>query len=151
MCLGACPRQRRPPGPHRRVPGPGRSEHEGDSGGYRGGRYYGGRYYGGRYYGWGGAYVGWPSYWWGPAYYGYYGYPAYTSSYTYYDAYPAYEGYPYSTYYDSADTYVEPPVAAAPVTPPPKVQYYCPDAGYYPAVPACPRGWQRVPSDAPPR
>jgi hypothetical protein len=30
------------------------------------------------------------------------------------------------------------------------VQYYCPDAGYYPAVRACPRGWQRVRSGAPP-
>jgi hypothetical protein len=52
-----------------------------------------------------------------------------------------YDGYPYSTYYDSADTYVEPPVTAAPAAPAPKAQYYCPDTGYYPAVPACPRGW----------
>jgi hypothetical protein len=96
----------------------------GRGGWYGGGRYYGGhRYYYPRYGGFGSIYFGVPWYW--PSYY----YP-----YTYYD-YPA--------YYDApTQVYVEPPA--------PATQFYCPDAGYYPAVRTCPRGWLRVVPDAPP-
>ena len=106
------------------------------NGGWRGSHWHGG------FRGFGGVYVGWPWYWWGPAYdaypaYSYYGAPAY------YDGAPA--------YYDSTEVYVEPPAGTAPATPRAQSQYYCPDAGYYPAVKTCPRGWLRVvPGGAPP-
>jgi len=71
-----------------------------------------------------------------PLFWPYYGYPAYS----YYD-YPSY------TYYDyPAQVYVEPQQAQ------PQAQFYCPDSGYYPAVPTCPKGWLRVvPDNAPPQ
>ncbi|MEO9136395.1 MAG: hypothetical protein ABI316_07305 [Casimicrobiaceae bacterium] len=93
-----------------------------------------------RWRGFGSVFFGVP--WYFPGYY--YGYP----SYSYYD-YPTYS--PTYSYYDyPTQVYVEPPDSSAPAAP--RVQYYCPDAGYYPAVNACPQGWLRVvPDNNPPQ
>ena len=140
-----------------------------------GGNWHGGGWHGGRWHGSYSVVIGGP-YWWGAWPYSYY-YPYYAPAYypvAYPVAYPA--GYPvYSTggnawYVDgaAAEPYrgatVPPPAdnqaAPAPLQapqgtgrpPPPKTyQYYCPDAGYYPAVKACPQGWLRVVPEAPPQ
>ena len=98
-------------------------------GGGRGNRWHGSH----GFRGYGSVYLGWPGYWWGPSYWPSY----YSPSYYYYD-YPA---YPYGAY-PGGDVYVE-PVAPAPSA----AQWYCPDAGYYPTVRTCPRGWLRVVPD----
>jgi hypothetical protein len=137
-------------------------------GGYYHGGYYGGGYYHGGYYGgWGyygpglGISIGFPYYGWG---YGYpYGavypapvvYPGYaTSTYIYNDPAPV-------TYGNTQGIAIPPPASAqapggAPIpvpsySAPPPARFYCPDAGYYPQVATCTKGWlQVVPSNVPP-
>ena len=109
------------------------------SGGH-GGRFDGGfrghGFHGHGFRGFGSIYLGSPWYWGSPYYY--YDYPAYS-----YYAAPAYYDYP-------TEVYVEPPASAP--RPASRVQYYCPDSGYYPTVKACPNGWLRVlPGDTDPQ
>jgi hypothetical protein len=112
----------------------------GHGGNWSGGGHFRGGFRGGHFRGrgFGSVFIGAPFFF--PGYY--YGYP----SYSYYD-YPAYS--PTYSYYDyPTQVYVEPSGTAAQ----PQVQYYCPDAGYYPAVKACPQGWLRVvPDNNPPQ
>jgi hypothetical protein len=118
-----------------------RGSWRGDRGSWNGGRHWNGnwrdtRWHGHRSHVFGSVFLGWP-YWWGPSYY--------------YD-YPAYSYYGGPAYYDSTQIYVEPSGTAAQPSAPAQAQYYCPDAGYYPAVPTCARGWLRVvPDGTPPR
>jgi len=110
--------------------------------------------------------------WWGGWPYSYY-YPYYAPAYysTYYPAaYPVYstggnawyvDGAPAEPYRGSTapaptDSQGAPapsqvPQGANRAAPPRTVQYYCPDAGYYPAVKACPQGWLRVVPEPPPQ
>lgn len=106
----------------------------GGGGSWHGGGFHGGHFHGGFHgHGFvGSVFIGAPFFWpW------YYDYPAYT-----------YYGYP-SYYYDyPTQVYVEPQTS---VPAQPAARYYCPDAGYYPTVATCPRGWLRVlPDSAPP-
>ncbi len=136
--------------------------------GYRGG-WYGGGYRGwyGGWYGWPGGYsvaIGFPSYWgfW-PYFYYPYNTPAYYPA-AYTTNYPVYS-YPSGNawYVDSPGAGAEPyrgttdsavttplPSDAAHAPPPQTYRYYCPDAGYYPAVASCAKGWMRVVPDAGP-
>lgn len=128
-------------------------------GGYRGGHWQGGGWRGYR------VVIGAPFWYWGtwPYYYPYYDpyyyYPAANSA-----PYPA--SYPGSSgsnawYIDNPSGGVQPyPQSTAPVAapqgttkpPPPQTyRYYCPDAGYYPEVSTCAKGWLRVIPDSPPK
>ena len=135
----------------------------GNSGG--GGGWHGGGWHGWRGYGFA---IGAPLWYWGawPYYYPYYDsyyYPAgYSATYTapYPASYPSNSG-SNAWYVDTppgaAQSYPESSAPAASpqgaVRPPPPqtYQYYCPDAGYYPAVATCAKGWLRVIPDAPPK
>ena len=106
--------------------GDGGGWHGGYRGGFNGGRWGGSRFYGSRWHGAPyfasfGLFLGAP-YFWGSGYY------------PYYTSYPGYVTYPTGVYYPSDDGAV----------PEASYQYYCPGQGYYPAVPTCPSGWQRV-------
>jgi hypothetical protein len=108
---------------------------------------------GGHYYGHGG--YGHGGYWGGNS--GFYGlglglaagalltYPYYSGYSTGYDS-PAYVDRGIVTVYEEG----QPQVQAAPVAPSVPVWYYCQSPkGYYPYVPACPSGWQKVAATPP--
>ncbi|HET7260540.1 MAG TPA: hypothetical protein VFK60_01765 [Casimicrobiaceae bacterium] len=107
--------------------------------GYYGHGSYGHGYYGRGYWGGGGwsgsVWLGWPGYygaWW----------PGYTIAYPYAAPAYTYPAYTYPAY--SAPAYGDQPYVAPSTPLGTTVRYYCPNAGYYPSVPACPQGWQRV-------
>lgn len=69
-------------------------------------------------------------------------------------AYPS-PAYPYANPYGLPPTVMtvpyQPPAASPPGPPPTQYWYYCTAAkGYYPYVPSCPGGWEKVPATPPP-